>query len=142
LLVRRRVWALPRGESSFVTLVVPELFRKPSLAWAIRRPEFALKQRLLREPGVVITDVPVVASERVSESAPNAVCRILVSGAHAASMRAANYAGTLGIDDTRAVFFAFDADEADELRADGPRRQCPCPWRSRRPASAISATRC
>ena len=39
-----------------------------------------------------------------------------MSGAHAASMRAVNYAGTLGFDDTRAVFFAFDADEARRLR--------------------------
>jgi hypothetical protein len=39
-----------------------------------------------------------------------------VSGAHAASMRAVNYAGTFGFADTRAVFFAFDADEARRLR--------------------------
>ena len=31
-------------------------------------------------------------------------------------MRAVNYAGTLGVEDTRAVFFAFDSEEADRLR--------------------------
>ena len=49
------VWALPRGESSFVTVVVPELFHSRSLVKATRRPEFSLKLRLLREPGVVIS---------------------------------------------------------------------------------------
>jgi len=121
------LWALPRGESSFVTMVVPELFRRPSLAGALRRPEFALKLRLLREPGVVITDVPVLATAGQHETPRKAVCRILVSGAHAASMRAANYAGTLGIEDTRAVFFAFDADGADDLRTDWAEKGMPVP---------------
>jgi amino acid transporter len=114
------LWALPRGESNFVTVIVPELFRRPSLVTALaRRTEFSLKVRLLTEPGVVVTDVPVLAT-RASEWKPprRAVCRILVSGAHAASMRAVNYAGTLGIDDTRAVFFAFDAEEAEQLRSE------------------------
>ena len=33
-------------------------------------------------------------------------------------MRAVNYAGTLGFEDTRALFFAFDGDEAARLRED------------------------
>src|SRR6266498_2935779 len=46
------VWALPRGESSFVTVVIPEHFRKPSLLTELRRrTELSLKVRLLREPG-------------------------------------------------------------------------------------------
>jgi amino acid transporter len=121
------LWALPRGESTFVTLVVPELFRKRSLAAALRRPEFSLKLRLLREPGVVITDVPVLAPDDVPRITRRAVCRILVSGAHAASMRAANYASTLGIEDTRALFFAFDSDEAAHLRAAWKERELPVP---------------
>jgi len=44
-----------------------------------------------------------------------AVCRVLVSGAHAASLRAVRYAETLGLD-ARAVFFAFDAEEARAMR--------------------------
>jgi len=121
------LWALPRGESSFVNMIVPEHFRRQSLASALRRPEFALKRRLLREPGVVITDVPVIAPDRSWTAPSRAVCRILVSGAHAASMRAANYAGTLGIDDTRAVFFAFDAEEADFVRSAWAERLMPVP---------------
>jgi amino acid transporter len=112
------LWALPRGESSFVTVVIPELFTRRSLMSAItRRPEFSLKLRLLTEPGVVITDVPVLAP-LPNEPPRRAVCRILVSGAHAASMRAVNYASTLGFEDTRALSFAFDAEEADALRRD------------------------
>ena len=125
--VIEHLWSLPRGESSFVTLIVPELFRSKSMATALRRPEFSLKLRLLREPGVVVTDVPVITSGGSHETPRRAVCRILVSGAHAASMRAANYAGTLGIADTRAVFFAFDAIEADQLRSAWIDRAMPVP---------------
>jgi amino acid transporter len=113
------LWALPRGESNFVTVIIPELFRRPSLLAAVaRRTEFSLKLRLLTEPGVVITDVPVLAPSPDKKPPQRAACRILVSGAHAASMRAVNYARTLGFEDTRAVFFAFDADEAEQLRGE------------------------
>jgi amino acid transporter len=116
------LWALPRGESNFVTVIIPELFRSRSVAAAIaHRPEFSLKLRLLKEPGVVISNVPVLAS-RGNRTPRRAVCRILVSGVHAATMRAANYAGTLGFADTRAVFFAFDAEEAAILRKDWQKR--------------------
>jgi amino acid transporter len=112
------LWGLPRGESSFVTVVIPELFTRPSLVSAItRRPEFSLKVRLLSEPGVVITDIPVLAPA-LAQPPRRAACRILVSGAHAASMRAVNYASTLGFEDTRALSFAFDAEEAERLRRD------------------------
>ena len=113
------LWALPRGESSFVTVIVPELFRKPSLlAQASRRTELALKLRLLREPGIVTTDVPVLAQDGDVPLPKRAVCRLLVSGAHAASMRAVNYARTLGFDDTKAFYFAVEHEEAESLRAD------------------------
>jgi amino acid transporter len=113
------LWALPRGESNFVTVVIPELFRRRSMwAAASRRTELALKLRLLREPGVVITDVPVLADNGHLPLPQRAVCRLLVSGAHAASLRAVNYASTLGFEDTKALFFAFDHEEADRLRAE------------------------
>jgi amino acid transporter len=111
------LWALPRGESNFVTMIIPELFRCRSLLAALSRgTELSLKVRLLREPGVVISDVPVLAGNGEAAPPKRVVCRILVSGAHAASMRAVNYAGTLGVENTRAVFFAFDSEEADRLR--------------------------
>ena len=121
------LWALPRGESSFVTMVVPELFRHRSFTSALRRPEFSVKLRLLREPGVVVTDVPLLAPDGALALPRRPVCRILVSGAHAATMRAANYASTLGIPDTRAVYFAFDRDEADQLRREWTVKNMPVP---------------
>jgi amino acid transporter len=113
------LWALPRGESNFVTVIIPELFRRPSLVSALaRRPEFPLKLHLLTEPGVVVTDVPVLAGNGSLPVPKRAACRILVSGAHAATMRAVNYAATLGFSDTKAVFFAFDGEEAARLRGE------------------------
>jgi len=90
-----------------------------------RHPQaLLLKLRLLAEPGVVVADVPVLAA--VDEAPPERlVVRVLVSSVNAASMRAVNYARTLGIKDTRAVNFAFSAEEAESLRREwvrhGPR---------------------
>ena len=116
--VMEYVWTLPRGESSFVTVVIPELFRKRSLLEQIRgRTALRLKLRLLYEPGVVITDVPVVAD--ANETPPTRpVVRVLVSGVHAATLRAMNYARTLGDADVRAVFFAFGPEESASIRRD------------------------
>lgn len=123
--VLEQVWRLPRGESSFVTVVVPELFQRPSLLEVFKHPRaLLLKLRLLAEPGVVVADVPALIG---ADAAPRerAVVRVLVSGVNASSMRAVNYARTLGIKDTRAVNFAFSSEEAEELRrewaAHGPR---------------------
>jgi amino acid transporter len=123
------LWSLPRGESNFVTVVVPELFRSMSLLTALRRPEFKLKLRLLDEPGVVITDVPVLARETRPQQPRRAVVRILVSAAHAAAMRAVNYATTLGFEDTSAVSFAFDAEEAERMQREWEERRMAVPLR-------------
>jgi amino acid transporter len=123
------LWALPRGESNFVTAIIPEEFRRPSLLAAIaRRTEFSLKMRLLTEPGVVITDVPVISRQRGEWRAPTtAVCRVLVSGSHAASLRAVNYAKTLNLPDTKALFFAFDSEEVQRIETEWKRRPLPIP---------------
>jgi amino acid transporter len=112
------LWALPRGESNFVTAIIPEQFRRPSLLAALtRRTELSLKLKLLSEPGVAVTDVPVISGRPGEWRAPRtAVCRVLVSGSHAASLRAVHYAGTLGLSDTKAVFFAFDSEEVERIR--------------------------
>jgi amino acid transporter len=123
--VLEQVWRLPRSESEFVTVYVPELFRKRSLLEQTRHPhELALKFRLLSEPGVVVADVPVL-QDRVPAEPTRVVARVLVSGVNAASMRAVNYASTLDVDDVRAVHFAFGPEDAAEIRAEwareGPR---------------------
>jgi hypothetical protein len=112
--VLEQVWRLPRGESDFVTVVIPEQFRRRALAEEARHPfEFMLKLRLLTEPGVVVADMPTV-DESPDGDRPFAV-RIFVSGANAASMRALNWAEAVGLPDTRAVNFAFDENEAAEI---------------------------
>jgi hypothetical protein len=111
-----QVWQLPRGESDFVTVVVPELFEGASLVEQAKHPqELLLKLRLISEPGVVVADVPVVHGRSQTEP-QRLVARVLVSAVNAASMRAVNYASTLAVDDTRAVHFAFSADDAKEVR--------------------------
>jgi amino acid transporter len=112
--VLEQVWRLPRGESDFVTVVVPEQFQRRSLAEEFRHPfEFTLKLRLLTEPAVVVADVPTV--DELPGTRPLAV-RVFVSGVNAASMRALNWAGAVALPDTRAVNFAFDENEAEAMR--------------------------
>ena len=92
------VWRLPRGESDFVTVVVPEQFKRQSLLSAAGRTSFRLKLRLLSEPGVVVTDVPVVTTRRGPEghTPKKLVVRVLLANVHAGAMRAISYAKSLG----------------------------------------------
>jgi amino acid transporter len=118
------VWALPRGESNFLTVIVPESFERPSLLSAVlrRRTTFSLKLRLLSEPGIVITNVTAVSGgDRPPPEPKRVVARVLVSEVHASSVRAVNYARTLRLADTKAVSFAFDSDEAKRIRRDWER---------------------
>jgi len=113
------VWQLPRGEPDFVTLVVPEQFEKPSLLSAAGRTSFRLKLRLLSEPGVVVTDVPAVSASPKPEgrTPKRLLVRVLLADIHAGSLRAINYAQSLGVEDTRAVSFAFDEEEAAKIES-------------------------
>ena len=112
------VWRIPRGEGDFVTFIVPEQFKQASLFRAARRESFRLKLRLVSEPGVVVTDVPVVTQALAPEghTPGNLVVRVLLSSMHGGSLRALNYARSLGVPDTRAASFAFDSHEAAQFR--------------------------
>jgi amino acid transporter len=112
------VWRIPRGEGDFVTFIVPEQFKQPSLLRAARRESFRLKLRLVSEPGVVVTDVPVVTQVLAPEghTPGNLVVRVLLSSMHGGSLRALNYARSLDVPDTRAASFAFDTHEAAQFR--------------------------
>ena len=117
--VLEEVWRRPRGESDFVTVVVPEQFRRASFAAAARRLSFRLKVRLLSEPGVVVTDVPAVAKGRPEGRTPDRLAvRVLVADVHAGSLRAVNYAKSLGVPDTRVVSFPLDDAQAARFRND------------------------
>ena len=115
------IWAFPHGEGEFVTVVVPELFRKPSLVAAVmRRSTFKLKLGLLREPGVVVTDVPKLAgpADREWVEPTRAACVVPIAGVHAASLRALLYARSLGFQDTKALFFSFEEGDASAVERD------------------------
>jgi hypothetical protein len=116
------IWRFPHGEGRFVTVVVPELFRAPSLVSAVmRRTTFRLKLRLLREPDIAVTDVPRLAHGAQPVEPSRAVCVVPVADLHAASLRALLYARSLGFQETRAVSFAFDEDDARRIERDWQR---------------------
>jgi len=115
--VLEEVWAIAQGESRFVTVVVPELFRKRSLLSAVmHRSTFSLKLGLLREPGVAVTDVPKLGGDDVLPERAQVI--VPVSAMNAASLRALQYARSLGIRDTTAVYFADHEEEAEAMRDD------------------------
>ncbi len=118
------VRAIPRRPQDFITVVIPELFRKRSLWDAVMMPvTFRLKLRLLREPQVVITDVPILEQEGRPPEGVDALpliperveALVFVAAPHDAAVRAVNYAISLNAHATKAVFLATDPDEAPEV---------------------------
>jgi amino acid transporter len=121
--VIHHVRAVPRDPKDFITVVIPELFRKRSLLSALIMPiTFRLKVRLLREPQVVITDVPVLEEEGRPQGVDarplipeRTEAIVFVTMPHDATVRAINYAVSLNAHDTRAVFLATDPEEAPDV---------------------------
>ncbi|HEV3473954.1 MAG TPA: APC family permease [Actinomycetota bacterium] len=119
------VRALPREPTDFLTVVIPEVFRKPSLLQAVlRRTTFELKVRLLSEPQVVVTDVPVVLQggrpTGVGDARPlvpqRVVALVFIGGVHDSTIRAVNYARSLEAAETRALYVALEPGEnLDEI---------------------------
>jgi hypothetical protein len=126
------VRGLPREEGDFVTVVIPELLPNRSLLSAVRRgTSFFLKVRLLTEPEVVVTDVPVVKLSDKTGVPPTTfipertVALVFVSGVNDAVVRAVNYARSLKATETRAVFFAFEPKDLEEIQAGWAERRIP-----------------
>jgi amino acid transporter len=118
------IWAFPHGDGEYVTVVIPELFRKPSLVAALlRRSTFGLKRGLRHEQGVVVTDVPLLGGEASQQWVePERVsCVVPLSGVNAASLRAVRYAHSLGLDVTTALFFSPDEADATRVRREWSR---------------------
>jgi amino acid transporter len=117
------VRGITREPEDFITVVIPELFRRRSLLRAVLQPvTFRLKLRLLTVPQVVITDVPVIAEDARLVGVdgrsliPERVAAVVfVSSAHDAAVRAINYARTLNAHEVRAVFLATDPEEVPEV---------------------------
>jgi hypothetical protein len=114
--VREYLQGINRESGDFVTVVVPELIEKRSLAAVLRHPELIrLKAGLLRERRIAVADVPVVLDkdrpapvEALPRVPARTVALVFVSGVHDATARAVNYARSLNAQETRAVFFALD----------------------------------
>jgi hypothetical protein len=118
------IWNFPVGEGDFVTVVIPELFRTPSLISALmHRSAFSLKFDLLKEPGVVVTNVPKIADPRDREwtEPRRTACVVPVSTLNAASLRALLYAQSLGFRETTAVFFSFEDGDARRIESEWQR---------------------
>jgi len=129
------VRSIQRGPDDYVTVVLPEMIPKRTLLSAIRRgTTFYLKVRLLSEPQVVITDVPVVVedlppplrAEPIRALIPKRTeVVVFISAAHDATARAINYARTLKSTAVRAVYFAFDAHEVQDIQREWEDRRIP-----------------
>jgi hypothetical protein len=121
--VSGRVHALDRGPDDIVTVVIPETVSGGLFTYLLhRRDLFRLKVRLLREPGIAVTDVPV----RVEKGVPSrvdgrpliphrTVTLAFVSSWNAATRRALRYASSLAATETRAIYFQLDPEEAQHL---------------------------
>jgi len=124
--------SIPREEGDFITVVIPELLPKRSLLSAVRSGmSFFLKVRLLSEPQIVITDVPVLLEQGSAQDLllpfipERTEAMVFVSAVHDATVRAVNYARSLKATELRAVFFALDPSEVEEVQREWERRRIP-----------------
>jgi amino acid transporter len=121
--VRDYVRGISRSPQDFVTVFVPEVVNEGLFAYILKRRELVrLKAGLLREPGVVVTDVPValdggqpVGVDGKPWIPGRTVTLVFVSAVNDVTIRAVNYARSLGGSETRAVYFDLDPDEAHRL---------------------------
>jgi amino acid transporter len=118
--VRRYVRAMPRHERDrFLTVVIPELLPRNSVWQFVRHREaFLLKTALLFEPRVVVTDVPLVPSERRPSwlegralEPERHVVLVPVSAVHDATVRAVIYGKSLHPTAIEALYMVTDPDD-------------------------------
>ena len=129
------VATLPREPDEFVTVVVPEVVRDGLFSYVFRnRALIRLKGRLLREPNVVVTDVPVALAEGVPvgvDAKPlipqRTVTLVFVASVNDMTIRAVNYARTLAAAETRAIYFDLDPDAAQRIETRWWDAQMPIP---------------
>ncbi|MEA2556987.1 MAG: hypothetical protein QOG88_525 [Actinomycetota bacterium] len=118
--VRDFVRTVERGPNDFVTVVVPETVDGGLLRYILKgRQMVRLKSGLLREPNVVVTDVPVSQGASGVDGKPlipsRTVTLVFVSQVNDASIRAINYAESLAATETRAIYFDMDPETAHAL---------------------------
>jgi len=121
--VKAYVRTIPRSENDFVNVVVPERVEERLAVYLLRRFSLIrLKAGLLREPNVVVTDVPVHIHDGAVVGVDGrpliprrTVALVFVSAVHDATIRAVNYALSLEAAETRAIYFDLDPDETQRL---------------------------
>jgi hypothetical protein len=118
--IRRYLQSVDRSSGEFLNVVVPEtLSSKSMLQFLRRRSAFWLKATLLFEPGIVVTDIPLLPEESAREAAAavrpvepqHHVVLVPVSAVHAATARALLYAKSLHAGVLEAVFFSSDPED-------------------------------
>jgi amino acid transporter len=95
------------GPDRYVTVVIPELFRRRSLLSALRRRTFSVKLRLLAEQQVVVANVAALDGDALAP-VEHVVAVHLVSRVSLPTLRALDYARTLAVDETVAVSVSLD----------------------------------
>lgn len=121
--VRSYVRNLQLPEGHVLTLVLPEVQRPRRLVQYLHdRRTLMLKTSLLFERNVVLTDIPVPASDALTGARgfippTRVIAVVLVSAVHNATLRAVEYARTLSPTDLRAVTFNVDPDETRRVMA-------------------------
>jgi amino acid transporter len=122
--MRRYIGSIERAERDFVTVVVPEMIPEQGMfSYVVRNRDLVrLKASLLRIPGVVVTDAPVVVGpDGVTgvDAKPlipqRTVTLVFVSAVNDVSIRAVDYARSLNASETRAIYFDIDPEAAHSL---------------------------
>ncbi len=124
--LRRYIRSIDREPGDFVTVMIPEVLTGRGYWQFIRRrTAFLLKTSLLFEPGVVVTDIPLLPEEAEADQASAATERpvepersvviVPVSGVHDATVRAIVYAKSLRPALIEAVCFISDREEAEGI---------------------------
>jgi amino acid transporter len=129
--LRSYLRSIPRGPDDFVTVVIPEEVPGRSLLAPLgERRALVLKTSLFFEPGVVVTNVPLLPQE-VAEVAAHiehpveprrSAVLVPVSAVHDATVRALIYAKSLRPAVLEAVCFVTDPEEAEPLVEEWHRR--------------------
>jgi amino acid transporter len=121
--IRPFVQRVRRDPDDFVTVAIPELIGE-RLPWYLvrRRSLIRLKAGLLRERNIVVADAPVLLERGESVAVDGrpliperVVALVFVSAVHDATVRAVNYARSLGAAETRAIYFDLDPEAAHRM---------------------------
>jgi len=133
--VRKYVRDIDRSPGDFVNVFIPEVVRESLAGYLIRRRALVrLKAGLLREPNIVVTDVPVYVEDGQPVGVDGrpliptrTVALVFVSGVHDGTIRALNYAASLEASEARAVYFDLDPEAAHRMQEEWGERGCQIP---------------